>query len=61
MDEGGTEQVVLHLTQHDAAIVAAALRQYEPYWRPGDPDHGEELGGLVGDIMRLLADMRSHA
>ena len=50
----------MHLSQHDAAILAAALRQYEPHWRPEDPDHGEELSALVGDIMRLLAELRSR-
>jgi hypothetical protein len=50
----------LHLSPNDAAILAAALRQYEPYWRPEDPDHVEELGALVGDITRLLAELRSR-
>jgi hypothetical protein len=58
MDDGGTEQGVLHLSLNDAAILAAALRQYEPYWRHEDADHGEELGALVRDIMRLLAELR---
>jgi hypothetical protein len=60
MDASGTEQGVLHLSLNDAAILAAALRQYEPYWRPEDPDHGEELGALVRDITRLLAELRSR-
>lgn len=60
MNDGGTEQGVLHLSPNDAAILAAALCQYEPYWRPEDPDHGEELGALVGDIKRLLAELRSR-
>ena len=59
MDDGGTDQAVLHLSRNDAAILAAALRQYEPYWRPGDPDHGDELGALVRDIGRLRAELRS--
>jgi hypothetical protein len=54
------EQAVLHLSPNDAAILAAALRQYEPYWRPADPDHGEELGAMVRDITRLLAELRSR-
>jgi hypothetical protein len=58
MDDGGTEQGVLHLSLNDAAILTAALRQYEPYWRPEDPDHSDELGALVRDIMRLLAELR---
>jgi hypothetical protein len=60
MDDGGMEQGVLHLSPNDAAILAAALRQYEPYWRPGDPDHGEELGALVRDITRLLAELQAR-
>ena len=50
----------MHLSLGDAAILAAALRQYEPYWRPDDADHGEELSALVGDIRRLLAELRSQ-
>jgi len=50
----------LHLTQKDAAILAAALRQYEPYSRPDDSDHGEELTALVRDITRLLGELRSR-
>ena len=60
MDGGGTEQGVLHLSLNDAAILAAALRQYEPYWRPEEPDHREELNALVQDIVRLLAELRSR-
>lgn len=60
MDDSATEQGVLHLSPKDAAILAAALRQYEPYWRPDDPAHGEELGALVQDITRLLAELRSR-
>lgn len=54
------EQGVLHLSPNDAAILVAALRQYKPYWRPQDPDHGEELGALVQDITRLLGELRSR-
>ena len=60
MDDAGTEQGILHLSPKDAAILAAALRQYEPYWRPGDPSHDEELGALVRDITRLLAELGSR-
>ena len=60
MDDGGTEQVVLQLSLNDAAILAAALRQYEPHWRPEEPHHREELSALVRDIMRLLAELRSR-
>lgn len=60
MDDGGTEEVVLRLSHNDAEILAAALRQYEPHWRPEEPHHGEELSALVQDIMRLLAELRSR-
>jgi hypothetical protein len=60
MGDGGTEQGVLHLSLNDAAILAAALRQYEPYLRTENPDHGEEMDALVRDIMRLLAELRSQ-
>jgi len=51
--DGGSEQAVVHLSLGDAAILAAALRQYEPYRRPGEADHGEELSALVRDITRF--------
>jgi hypothetical protein len=60
MDDSGTDQAVLHLSRNDAAILAAALRQYEPYWRPEDPVHGEEVHALVRDITRLLAELQSR-
>jgi hypothetical protein len=60
MDDGGSEQGVLRLSRADAALLAAALRQYEPYVRPEDPEQGEEFGALVQDIMRLLAELRSR-
>jgi hypothetical protein len=60
MEDDATQQGVLHLSPNDASILAAALRQYEPYWRPADPDHGEELGALVRDITRLLAELQAR-
>jgi hypothetical protein len=61
MSDGEPEHGALHLylSPHDAANLAAALRQYEPYWRPADPGHGEELGALVRDITRWLAELQS--
>lgn len=57
-DESDQEVAELRLTRHDAAIVAAALRQYEPYWRPGDAERAIGMSALVADISRLLANLR---
>jgi hypothetical protein len=57
-DQSSADVAELRLSRHDAAIVAAALRQYEPYWRPDDTERAKELSALVDDISRLLADLR---
>jgi hypothetical protein len=49
----------LDLSQRDVAILAAALRQYEPYWSPDDVDAAEKLSELVRDIKALLDRLRA--
>src|SRR5690349_19301982 len=52
------KRLTLELSQTDAAIVAAALRQYEPYWSPGDPGAAEKVSELAKDIRDLLDRLR---
>lgn len=47
-------KLTLQLSQSEAAIVAAALRQYEPYWSPDDVRAAEKLSELARDIRDLL-------
>jgi len=58
---GHTEpkRLTLELSQRDAAIVAAALRQYEPYWSPADVDAAEKVSELAQDIRDLLDRLRA--
>jgi hypothetical protein len=48
-DERGSDGVVLELTTHEAMIVVAALRQFEPYWPSDSPEPSR---------VALLADIR---
>jgi hypothetical protein len=52
------EKLILQLSQIEAAIVAAALRQYEPYWSPDDIQAAEKLSELAQDIRNLLDRVR---
>jgi hypothetical protein len=60
MDEPNTQNIVLELAPQEAAIVAAALRQFEPYW-PADASNlsrAELLAGIrsaIDDVSRRLA------
>jgi hypothetical protein len=47
-------RLALQLSRSEAAIVAAALRQYEPYWSPTDVHAAEKLSELARDIRSLL-------
>jgi hypothetical protein len=54
-----SKRLTLELSRGDAAIVAAALRQYEPYWSPGDPGAAEKVSELAKDIRDLLDRLRA--
>ena len=58
MDEPQTQNVVLDLTPDEAAIVAAALRQFEPYW-PGDTSDLSRAELLSG-IREAIEDVRNR-
>jgi hypothetical protein len=55
---GHPAKITIELTQSEAAIVAAALRQYEPYWAPDDVRAAEKLSELARDIRDLLDRLR---
>ena len=55
----GPTNVTLVLSKRDAAIVAAALRQYEPYLFRGDLDSAEKLSELAQDIRDLLDRLKA--
>jgi uncharacterized membrane protein YccC len=48
------QALTLHLQPGEVAILAAALRQYEPYWSPDDADAVQRLGELARQIHELL-------
>jgi hypothetical protein len=52
MDEPNLHHVVLELTPDEAAVVAAALRQFEPYWPSDltDLSRAELLAGIRRSI-----------
>lgn len=52
-------KLILQLSQDEAAIIAAALRQYEPYWSPADADAAQKLSELAQDIRNLLDRLRA--
>jgi hypothetical protein len=61
MDDSNTAHVVLELTSDEAAIVAAALRQFEPYWpaEATDLSRAELLSGIrdaIDGVRRRLAE-----
>jgi hypothetical protein len=51
-------KLMLELSRGEAALIAAALRQYEPYWSPADVDAAEKLSDLALDIRNLLDRLR---
>jgi hypothetical protein len=51
-------RLTLELSAADAATVAAALRQYEPYWLPNDHEAASKLSALARDIRDLLDRLR---
>jgi hypothetical protein len=60
MDESSSQNVVLELAPPEAAIVAAALRQFEPYWPSdvSDLSRDELLASIrtaIDDVIRRLA------
>ena len=60
MDESSSQNVVLELAPQEAAIVAAALRQFEPYWPSDTTDlsRDELLASIrtaIDDVIRRLA------
>jgi hypothetical protein len=61
MSETTSDQVTVELTQDEAKLVIAALRQFEPYW-PSDMDElsrTELLTGIrtaIGHITTTLND-----
>ena len=60
MDESSSQNVVLELAPQEAAIVAAALRQFEPYWPSdaSDLSRAELLASIrsaIDDVIRRLA------
>jgi hypothetical protein len=59
MDEPTTRNIVLELSPDEAAMVAAALRQFEPYWPAdaSDLSRAELLAGIrdaIADVSRRL-------
>jgi hypothetical protein len=55
MHEQRTEMIVLELTSQEAAIVTAALRQFEPYW-PADATELSRAELLTG-VRSAIADV----
>jgi hypothetical protein len=60
MNDSDAPHVVLELTPDEAAIVAAALRQFEPYWPTDTSDlsRAELLAGIrdaIDGVRRRLA------
>ena len=53
------KRLTLQLSQGEAALLAAALRQYEPYWSLSDADAAEKLSELAQDIRDLLDRLRA--
>jgi hypothetical protein len=59
MDEPTSRNIVLELSPDEAARVAAALRQFEPYWPAdaSDLSRAELLSGIrdaIADVSRRL-------
>jgi hypothetical protein len=52
MDASSSTNVVLELTPDEAAIVAAALRQFEPYWPFDATEQGRNV--LLAEIRRAI-------
>lgn len=58
MDEPNTSPAVLELSPDEAAIVAAALRQFEPYW-PADTNDLSRAE-LLDNIRTAIDDVTSR-
>lgn len=61
MSETTSDHVSVELTQDEAKLVIAALRQFEPYW-PSDMDElsrGELLNGIRSAIGSVTTTLNS--
>jgi hypothetical protein len=58
MNDSHASHVVLELTPDEAAIVTAALRQFEPYWPSDAPDLSR--AELLAGIRRAIDDVRQR-
>ena len=55
MEASSSNNVVLELTPDEAAIVATALRQFEPYWPTDTTDLSRS--GLLAGIRSAIDDI----